>query len=523
MKKTLICFLLTVSFSQLMSSDIQWSFPPTTLSTSNQNASDPQIAMDASGNVIAAWVENGFIKSEVKPVSGNWSAAVTISNSGASSPRIVSDSNGNATAVWIENGIVKGATKPFNGNWSSATSLSTAGAASPDLAVSSSGNVVAVWAKSNNIEASTKLFGAAWQNKVTITSSGAANPSVALGGSGSSERAVVVWNGLSSSQNVIFSSSKLISSSWSAQQIISDLSHQAKFARVAMDGNANATAVWYRYDLNSSLYYNVVVQGSSRGSSTGTWDPPSDLSSAGARNPETLVARVAYDKNGSAIAIWNNSLDDAHFNIESSIKPVRGAWTSPAELANLNLYSYSADLAVSSLGNALALFMFSNGESYMIRSSEGNISNIAENFWSVPVILTGSDKNAHPRVAATLTNNAINAAAVWINSNGTNNTIQASTGSRSTVLPPSNLSVAQTANNPGIFTEYYNTLSWQASADASLAGYLIFRNGTLIQQVDSAVLQIIDHNRTQNGAVTYGVAAINTQGLQSPIINVNFP
>lgn len=103
------------------------------------------------------------------------------------------------------------------------------------------------------------------------------------------------------------------------------------------------------------------------------------------------------------------------------------------------------------------------------------------------------------------------------------NSIVASTGTKGIVLPPSNLSVTQSSNYLGAFTEFYNTLNWQASSDTTVTGYLIYRNGVFLAQVDGDVLHFVDDNRFQNGPVTYGVAAINNLQIHSQIMTVSFP
>lgn len=523
MRILLIACLTILSFLQLNANDVHWTFPPTVLSTTSVNASNPQIATDANADLVAVWVENGFIKSSTKPVNMNWTTAVTLSNTGASSPRIVSDLNGNATAVWVENGVVKGASKPFNGNWGAAVSLSTGtGSSSPDLAVDFAGDVIAAWVKGSNIETSTKLFGANWQTRVAITSTGSALPHIAMGGSGSSTRAVLVWNGTSGSTNVVYATTKLISGAWSTKQIISDTTHQAGFTDVALDSSGNATAVWYKYDVSNALFSNVVAQAACLPAG-GTWSPIVDLSEPGMRDPSTLITHVAYDNIGNAVAFWNNSFDGATFSFQSSVKPLRREWTAPIELTNGNIYAYSADIATSAWGDALAVYMFANGSSLSIQSSESNISGSTQNEWSIPITLSSGADNGYPHVAATLVGNVLNSGAIWVSFNGTHNTIAATTGTRTLVLPPSNLSVTQSSNGFGFFTEYFNTLSWQASSDPSVIGYNIFRNGVLIDQVGANVLQIQDHNATQNGSVTYGVAAVNIQQSQSKIVTINFP
>lgn len=524
MKKILgTLFTLLICADLHSSSNLNWSSPPTVLSGVSLNATDPQIAIDTAGDAVAIWIENNFVKSSSKLVNGNWGASVIISLTGASSPRLVSDSNGNATAVWLENGVVKAATKPLNGNWSSATTLSNTNASSPTLCVDSAGDVVAAWARSGNIETNTKLFGMNWQTRVTITSTTASIPHVAIGGSGSNTRAVIVWQGTSSGNNVVYTSTKLLGGSWSSGLLISDTAHNATKPCVAVDGSGNAVAIWYAYDVTGLSYSNVVVQSSTRSNATSTWNPPKSLSNAGIRNPASLVARVAFDTFGNAIALWNTSFDDQTFNIESAVKPVNGSWSDAVDLVNSNLYAYSADISATSFGDVLSLFLFYNGASLLIQSVESDINGYLNNFWSVPITISLGGGNSNPKVAASLSGNVIHAAALWINNNGVYNSIVASTGSKTLVVPPTNLTVTQSVHNFGTFSEYYNTLHWTASTDPNVVGYLVFRNGTFVKQLDATAVQYVDDNRTQNGSVTYAVTAIDNQDSQSAAVSVNFP
>lgn len=156
-----------------------------------------------------------------------------------------------------------------------------------------------------------------------------------------------------------------------------------------------------------------------------------------------------------------------------------------------------------------------------LQSIESNINGYLNNVWSVPVTLSIGSENGFPKVVSTINGNQIYATAIWANY-GANKSVMAVTGSKTLVLPPSNLNVAQNLNNFGVFTEYSNTLSWTASADPSAIGYLIFRNGLFLEQVGANVLSYIDHNRAQNGSVTYNVSSIDAQQTQSAAVSINF-
>jgi hypothetical protein len=523
MKKILCLFLTSLAFSHLHSSTISWTSPPTTLSGSSLNASSPQVAMDAAGNTVAVWVENNYVKASTKSVSGSWTSEVNISGTGASSPYVVTDSSGNATAVWVVSGVVFTATKPFNSSWSSSRTLSKgSGASAPTLCVDSAGDVIAAWLQGANINTSTKLFGGSWGSVATIHTTATAAPNIAIGGSGSSTRAVAVWQGTSSGNTVIYSATRKLSSSWGSQIVISSTASSAAQPAVAMDSNANAVAIWYSYDLIGTNYINVTASTSYRTASTNSWSPIIALSAPGLRNPSSLSASIAFDSTANIIALWSISFDDELFNIESAVKPVFGKWSAPVDLVSSNLYAYVPGLSVTTYGDVLGTYMFYNGASLLIQAVESHIDGFLNNVWSVPVTISRGAVNAYPKIAAALNGNVINTAAVWVNYNGTNTSIAASTGSRTLVLPPTSLSVTQSSHMFGAFTEYYNTLSWTASTDPNAVGYLIFRNGVYIGQVGSGTTSFIDDNRVASSAVTYSVVTVDAQQTQSRTMSVTY-
>jgi hypothetical protein len=522
MKKLSIFLLTLLSAARLTGHDIQWSFPPTSLSTPNVNASDPQVAMDRSGNAVALWIESGTVQTAFKPLNMNWGSIQSISSSMATSAQVVSDSNGNVTAIWLENGIVKTATKNFSGSWGAPVVLSNAGAASPTLAVDPNGNVIAAWARHGNIESSLKKFNNPWSSLQTINSSNAAFPSIAFGSLGSNVMAVVAWHGSNGGVNSVFASTRTLTANWTPTIVLSSRSHQAGYASVAIDSNLNATAVWYSYDTTGSNVSNVTVQSSTLPSG-GAWTSPAILSAPGIRDPATLLARVAYDASGNAVALWNTSFDDESYHIQAAIKPALGNWGNAYELVSGNLYSFDYDFTAASFGDAIAVYMFYNGAAFLIQSAESDITGFMQNSWSVPRNISAGANNASPELATALAGNLVNTAAVWLSSNGMTNAVLASTGTKVLVTPPSAPSVTQHTNQFGVFTEYANTLSWAASSDPTVVGYLIYRNGVFLTQVAANTLQYVDHNQVQNGSVAYGIAAVDAQNSHSVIVTATFP
>jgi hypothetical protein len=522
MKKIILMVSSLLCFSQLVCSDYNWSFPADIISSASVNVNDPQIAMDPNGNSTAVWLENGSVKSKSKAIGMGWSGIAILSNANSSWPRVVAHSNGDATAIWLENGIVKASTKPFNGNWSAAVNISGSGASTPDLAIGSSGALVAVWVRNKRVEASTKLAGQSWNSSLTVSSANAFSPKVAIGGTGENEKAVAVWHTASNGNKIVYASIKPITKAWGSQAALSDPNYCAEYANVAVDGNGNATAVWFKYEPLGSTLFNVYVQ-SADSLPNKTWSLPVDLSSPGICDPENLTARIAYDGAGNAIALWTMSFDDETFSIQSAYKPAFSVWNRAESLVQKNLYARSADVSVSAFGDALALYMFYNGSDLIIQSSSSDITGYINNVWSVPLNISEGSYNGNPRVASATSGDVINAAALWITYNGMNTALAASTGPKAIPAPPSNLAVMQSSNNFGVFTEYANTVSWDASADPNVTGYLIYRDGIFLAKVGANVLEYIDNNQTSNGSVTYGVASVDDQQTHGRVISVSFP
>jgi hypothetical protein len=138
---------------------------PTDLSAAGQFMQDPQVAMDAHGNAVAVWWgfkgRNYIVQSVVRPAGGAWQAPVDLSAAGqdASSPQVRVNAQGNAVAVWRRfngtNWIVTSAVHSTGGAWQAPIDLSATGqnvdypGDYPQVAVDAQDNAVAVWSRSN--------------------------------------------------------------------------------------------------------------------------------------------------------------------------------------------------------------------------------------------------------------------------------------------------------------------------------------------------------------------------------------
>ncbi|HLB02939.1 MAG TPA: hypothetical protein VJM77_07395 [Nitrospiria bacterium] len=82
-----------------------WSpFNATRIETSGEVASNPQVAMDSSGNAMAVWVQGIDIWANRYVVGKGWGSPTLLENNSdpGLNPQVAINSSGNATAVWAQ-------------------------------------------------------------------------------------------------------------------------------------------------------------------------------------------------------------------------------------------------------------------------------------------------------------------------------------------------------------------------------------------------------------------------------------
>lgn len=521
----IFCTLLLLFFPyKTLYGKINWS-APATISSSNLDTSDPQIIISPQGNATAAWVENNKIKSSTIQLNGSWSTPATLSNAltAASSPKLCVDSSGNVTALWLQGGVVNSAIMNSVGQWGLALPVSSllGKASSPALSVDSNGNAAAVWVRGGFIESATRTSGI-WGIVTKFSAAKSDFPQVAISANGT---VISVWHSVVSGADTIMSATKTLGGNWSSAKSVfsgtAALNHN--YPKVAIDLNGNAFVVWFRYSHSGGSYQNVTVLTSSLTFQASSWTIPSLLSNPGLRNPADLMLKINCDSNGNTIAFWTNSYDGQVFNIESTAKLFGGPWSNSVMPYPPSLYLLAADVDVDSAGNVLATYMTWDGSALVIQSQESDIASQTLNAWTHGNMISQGSYNGYPRCSVALTGNVSNAAVVWINFNGKNSVINASVGSEPVVLPPTALKVTQSKTDFHVYTDFFNTITWQPSPSSQILQYNIYRNGVFFASTDPNTLQVVDHNTVQNGIVTYGIAAQDVNYSQSSIATITFP
>jgi uncharacterized protein YheU (UPF0270 family) len=261
-----------------------------TLSDPGQNAANPQVAVDQSGNAVFVWqrpdgtsdcdvyVGCFRIQARARSAAGKLSSVQTLSDGGrdAFRPQVAVDPNGNAAFVWgrmdettdcssgpeFSPGCfrIQARARSAKGKLSSVETLSDPGqdAGSQQVAVDPNGNAAFVWSRfdgtNSRIQATARSATGVLSATQTLSAAGrdASSPGVAVDQSGN---AVFVWERLGEGTGCggsgcfrIQARVRSVAGVLSSTETLSDSGQNAFTPHVAVDPSGNAVAVWQRLD-----------------------------------------------------------------------------------------------------------------------------------------------------------------------------------------------------------------------------------------------------------------------------------
>ncbi|MBV1913759.1 MAG: hypothetical protein KUG72_00130 [Pseudomonadales bacterium] len=279
------------------------------------NVSGPQIAFDASGNAHAVWAQHDGTRNNIwanRFDGSSWGTAELIETDNASNssvPQIAVDASGDALAVWVqfEDGRRNIWANHFDGiSWDTAELIETDdvyNAYVPQIAFDASGHALAVWQQSDG-----GIISGIWSNRFDGSSWGIAEPvennnvvdiftpRIAVDASGN---ALVVWQQFDGTRRDLWSN-HFDGNSWGTPELIeTDNTGDAWNPRVAYDSSGNALAVWFQPD---GTYENIWANRFD-GSSWGTAELIETSNAGDAYDPQ-----IAIDASGKAIAVWYQSV-----------------------------------------------------------------------------------------------------------------------------------------------------------------------------------------------------------------------
>jgi hypothetical protein len=171
------------------------------ISDAGQDGFEPDVAVDPSGNVVAVWTrsDGSFfrIQSSNRTANGSWAPAVTLSDPGqsASNPDVAIDNSGNAMVAWSRtdgtNIRIQTSFRPFGGSFAAPVTISDPGfdATKPAIDFDNTGKALITWQRFDGtklrVQATTRSAGAGgtFANENTLSDPGqdAFNPQADAG------------------------------------------------------------------------------------------------------------------------------------------------------------------------------------------------------------------------------------------------------------------------------------------------------------------------------------------------------
>ena len=322
--------------------------------------------MDSQGSVVAVWrrgADGGevTVQSAVRPAGGAWQAPVDVSQPGLDGssppgrtvpgPQVAVDALGNAVAVWQRsNGtslVVQAAERPAGGRWGAPVGVSVPGGAgedsgSPDVAIDAHGNAVAVWhrydpvRRLNRVQSAIRPAGGTWQPPVAVSAVDvdATGARIAVDAQGG---AIAVWDrppaggGDPTAQSAV----RRADGTWQAPENIPGSSFRVN-ADLAVDPAGNAAIVWERIVFEPGVLAAARPVG-------GSWQAPVRLASAG------LNPSVAFDPFGNATAVWGS----IGAGVMAAARAATGDWQ-PAASIDSTAGQVIANVVLDERGDAIA-------------------------------------------------------------------------------------------------------------------------------------------------------------------------
>ncbi len=412
-----------------LSGDFGWQTAELIETDNADDASFPQIAVDASGNVVAVWSQSDGARDSIwsnRYVAGSgWGTAQLIETDdagNASFPKIAVDASGNAVAVWhqsdgMRNNIWSNRYVTDSG-WSTAQLIETdnaGGASIPQIVVDASGNAVAVWYQSDgmrdNILSNRYVAGSGWGTAQLIETDDAGDasfPQIAVDALGN---AVAVWDQWDGMRSNIWSNRYVAGSGWGTAQLIETDEGSASAPKIAVDAPGNAVVVWHQSDgPQHSILSNRYVAGSGWGTA--------ELIEAD--EGRAYSPKIAVDALGNAVAVWHQ-WDGMRYNTWSNRYVTGSGWGAAALIESNDIGTVdSPQIAMDASGNGLAVWPQENGSREDIWSNRY----VVDSGWGTPQLVeTDNAGNAlYPRIAVDGSGNGI---VVWKQFDGTRDNIHA--------------------------------------------------------------------------------------------------
>jgi PKD domain-containing protein len=425
---TLVAAVLAMLTAASASAAPTW-LSPKDLSATGGDAGDTQVAVDPQGDSFAVWRHfdgaHSIVQGAVRPAGGDWSRPQDLSALGFDSfkEHVDVDPNGNAVAVWFreigsKSQVEVSTLSPGSTTWSPPQPVSDSANSVSDTSVAMGprGDAIVSWVEFDGVndfvEASRRAAGSTtWSQQKEVSPGGqnASDARVAVDPQGSAVAVFVVQG----SPNAIYGATlPAIATSWTTPKQISDSGKGGFEPDVALDPSGNATAVWTQDDAGV-----FTIEGSSLAAGASTWTAQVPLSADS--NIGANRAHVVIDGSARAYSSWR--IDDGTTElVQAAVKPPGGSWSMPQTLSTPGHDAFRPDLAVNAGGDVVVAWEQTSATSQFVDASSRPAG--ATSFGAGQHISAGGQDAHDPRVGVDATGDAT---AIWNRSDGTNQIAQA--------------------------------------------------------------------------------------------------
>jgi hypothetical protein len=323
-----------------------------TLSAPGQDATEPEVAVDATGDAVFVWERSDGTNTRVQArarFGGVLSGVQTLSppNVNATRARVEVDATGDAIFTWqLSSGLVQGRARSAAGALSAIQTLSPAGAFSfsPDVAIDADGDAVFAWTRFNPVNAAqqtqTRARSAAGALSAiqTLSPAGrpAARPSVAV--NALTGGAVFAWERFDGTNTRVQARARSAAGALSPVQTLSLAGADALAPGVAVDTQGDAVFAWERAG---------VVQSRAR-SAAGALSAIQPLSGI---NPQDVELDV--DKDRDAVFVWEREIQGV-VRIQARTRSAAGALGAVRNLSPGNADADEPRVEVDQTGGAVS-------------------------------------------------------------------------------------------------------------------------------------------------------------------------
>lgn len=385
---------------------------------------------NGSGQAVLLWRQDEAAGSSIwarhyQEATDSWGTPMQLKAPGldVDHPRVAVNASGDAVAVWVQYEAVGSSIwashyNAANSTWSVSKAIGATaygGAHRPQVAINDAGQAVVVWEQSDdgsryNLWVNSFANGV-WGIAESINEGvgNAVQGQVALDAAG---KAVIVWIQNPFLGYRIHAATYDFTTGWERPQMIDPKPTQAGVwdydsyePKLGMDSHGNAVVVWMLQDI--ALAQLNSIWAIRYDASAGAWSGGQEIDDT---DETSYTHQLAVDDEGKAVAIWRqNNTDNTQISIAAATYDAIGGWAAPDILANVSTTNVlNPVVATAGAGNTTALWLQYNGSSFEIRSSSRwNPSTD----WGSPVpVSTNTNTNFNPGVVVFGTQKAL---AVW--------------------------------------------------------------------------------------------------------------